>query len=236
MNDRIRDQSILLTGGSGGIGSALAEHLLQEGARQVICAASRRVSERPGITPEIVDVTRLDSVQALAQRHARSGISVVIHCAGVNGNSPLSAPGFEATARREIEVNYLGLLHVAAAFAPMLEGRPGGTLVSMLSFLSHVSVPQMATYCASKAAAHSLTQSLRQELRPRGITVCGVYPTAVDTAMSRDLPGAKLAPSELARMIVDAVENGVEELYPAPAREQYLQLLRSRAEEAGRQP
>jgi hypothetical protein len=106
----------------------------------------------------------------------------------------------------------------------------------MLSFLSHVSVPQMATYCASKAAAHSLTQSLRQSLRPRGITVCGVYPTAVDTAMSRDFPGAKLAPAELARMIVDAVESGVEELYPAPAREQYLQLLRSRAEEAGRQP
>jgi short-subunit dehydrogenase len=152
----------------------------------------------------------------------------------VNGNSAILADGFERTARREMEVNYLGLLHVAAAFAPVLEGRAGATLVSMLSFLSHVSVPQMATYCASKAAAHSLTESLRQDLGPRGIQVCGVYPTAVDTAMSRDFPGEKLDPMALARDVVAAVAEGREALYPAPAHELYAQLLAERDAAAAR--
>ena len=234
MNTSLQQHSVLLTGGSGGIGAALADAFLAAGAQRVICASSRGAAARPGITADTVDVTRLDSVHALAARHADAGLSVVIHCAGVNGNSPITAPGFSQTALREIEVNYLGLLHVATAFAPLLAGRPGATFVSMLSFLSHVSVPAMATYCASKAAAHSLTQSLRQELRTSGIRVCGVYPTAVDTEMSRDAPGPKLAPGDLARLVARAVAEGQEELYPAPARERYIEVLAAKAAAAAR--
>jgi len=229
MNTPLQHHAVLLTGGSGGIGAALADAFLEAGARRVICASSREAAARPGIVADTVDVTSLDSVQALAARHAGAALSVVIHCAGVNGNSPITAPGFAQTARREIEVNYLGLLHLASAFAPLLAGRPGATFVSMLSFLSHVSVPSMATYCASKAAAHSLTQSLRQELGTSGIRVCGVYPTAVDTVMSRDMPGPKLAPGDLARRVVQAVAQGQDELYPAPARERYIEVLAAQA-------
>lgn len=231
----IHDRTILLVGASGGIGTALADALLQAGARSVIGAATRSMEARAGFVPERVDVTSIESVQALAARHAAAGISCVIYCAGVNANAPLLVDGDLENAAREMAVNYFGLLNVARTMVPVLAHQPQAMLVSILSFLSHISVPAMASYCASKAAAHSLTASLRQELQPRGITVCGIYPTAVDTPMSQHLPGDKLAPAELAREIVEAMLAGQDELFPGPGREAYKQLLKARATAAEHQ-
>ena len=79
--------------------------------------------------------------------------------------------------------------------------------------------------CASKAAGHSFTQALRAEVGRDGVQVCGIYPTVVDTAMSRDIAGPKLAPAELAREILQAIESGAEEVYPGPAAAAYQMYL-----------
>ena len=233
MPARIHNRTILLIGASGGIGRAVADALLRSGARKVIGAATRPPPARPGFVPESVDVTDVGSVRALAHRQANAEISCVVYCAGVNWNAPLFTDDLPDKARQEMQVNYFGLLNVAQTFTPLLEQQPDAMLVVLLSFLSHVSVPAMASYCASKAAAHSLTDALRQELRPRGITVCGVYPTVVDTTMSRDFPGEKLAPEALACEIVEAMRAGQDELFPGPAREAYRQLAIARAAPAG---
>ena len=96
-----------------------------------------------------------------------------------------------------------------------------GLFVHLLTFLSHVNLPLMAGYCASKAAGHSFTQALRAEVGRAGVQVCGIYPTVVDTAMSRDLAGPKLTPAELAQAILQAIESGAEDAYPGPAAAAY---------------
>lgn len=211
---------VLLIGGTGGIGSALAQRLAQDGIDCIVAGspASRQ--------PETVDVSDLASVQALAGRLQGLGLGSVINCAGVNGNQPLFAPGSAQLARREIEVNYLGMLHVGLVFGPLLAARGGGSLVTVLSFLSHACLPALASYSASKAAAHSLNQALRAELAPRGVRVGGIYPTAIDTRMSQGLPVHKMPAAELADAIADFLQGDGQDLYPgeaAQARTAWLQ-------------
>lgn len=219
---------LLLIGGSGGIGAALARRLVREGVASLVVTSQRPPAggALPGTRHESVDVADLASVQALAARLQARPPGIVINCAGVNGNQTLFSPGDIANARREMETNYFGVLHVGQVFGPLLAARGGGTLVTLLSFLSLVNLPQLATYCASKAAAHSLHQALRAQLGPQGVRVCGVYPMAVDTRMSRGLQGSKMSAEALAEALVDFLQGEAEDLFPgeaAGARQAWLQ-------------
>jgi short-subunit dehydrogenase len=216
MAERLKDAVVLLTGAGGGIGRAVTEALLTAGVAQIISAGRDHPPAHPRVREETLDITHLPAMRALAEHYA-GRVTVVIACAGVNANQRLFTPGFELAARREMEVNYFGLLNLACAFAPAMQARGTGLFVHLLSLVSHVNLPLMAGYCASKAAAHSLTQALRAELARGGVRVCGVYPAVVDTAMSRDIPGPKLAPAELAQALVHAIETGAEDVYPGPA-------------------
>jgi short-subunit dehydrogenase len=224
MGERLTGAVVLLTGAGGGIGSALTAALLDAGVAEIISVGREHPPARERLRHETVDITDAQAVQALAERCA-GRVTVVIACAGVNANQRLFTPGFEAAARREIDVNYFGLLNVASTFAPAMQARSSGLFVHLLTLLSHVNLPLMAGYCASKAAAHSLTQALRAELGRSGVRVCGVYPAVVDTAMSREIPGPKLAPAELAQAILQAIESGAEDVYPGPAAAAYQQFM-----------
>jgi len=222
--ERLKDAVVLLSGAGGGIGTALTQALLAAGVAEIVSAGRDHPPAHERVRQETVDITDPAAVRALAERYAER-VTVVIACAGVNANQRLFTPGFEAAARREMEVNCFGLLNLAAAFAPAMQARGSGLFVHLLTFLSHVNLPLMAGYCASKAAAHSLTQALRAELARSGVQVCGVYPAVVDTAMSRDIPGPKLAPAELAQALVQAIESGAEDVSPGPAAGAYQQYL-----------
>ncbi|MGE0331789.1 MAG: SDR family NAD(P)-dependent oxidoreductase [Ramlibacter sp.] len=224
MADRLKNTVVVLTGAGGGIGTALTEALLQAGVAEIIATGRETPEPQPRVRAELLDVTDAGSVHALAERLGNR-VSVVIHCAGVNGNRRLFTPGYEDGARLEMAVNYFGLLNLAAAFAPAMRARRNGVFVNLLSLLSHVNLPHMATYCASKAAAHSLTQALRAELSRDGVLVCGVYPAVVDTSMSSHIPGTKLAPAELAQLIVQGIEQGAEDIFPGPAEAAYRQFV-----------
>jgi short-subunit dehydrogenase len=221
---------VLLIGGSGGIGSALVSALMTAGVNTVIVAAHQPGADAlPNVQSEFVDVSDIDSVQALAARLRGRRLSAVINCAGVNSNSALFTPGDCLRARREMEVNYFGLLHVGLVFGPLLAAHAGGTLMTVLSFLSFVNLPALATYSASKAAAHSLNQALRAELRADGVRVCGVYPTAVDTRMSAEQQGAKMSPQDLALAMVDCLQSDFEDLFPGDAAQAHAAWLRDPA-------
>jgi short-subunit dehydrogenase len=113
-----------------------------------------------------------------------------------------------------MEVNYFGTLSVIRAFAPAMRCRGSGVIVNMLTMLSHVSLPLMGSYCASKAAGLSLTQAVRAELAADGISVLAVLPSSVDTRMSARAPGPKLSPQEVAHATIEAIQKGCEETYP----------------------
>jgi NAD(P)-dependent dehydrogenase (short-subunit alcohol dehydrogenase family) len=215
---------VLVTGAAGGIGRALVGALRGAGAAEIIAADRGEVDWPSGVTPLKLDVTQPAAVERAAARVA-DRVDILINNAGFNGNLRLFSDDFVAVARREVEVNYFGLLHMAAAFAPEMRRRGRGTIVNLLTFLGHVNLPLMASYCASKAAAHSITQALRAELGAAGVRVLGVYPTVVDTPMSRNVQAPKLAPAQLALDLIDAIRAGAEDVYPGTAAGAYRELL-----------
>ena len=111
-----------------------------------------------------------------------------------------------------MNVNYFGVLHMTRAFGPVLKCNGGGAIVNVLSLVSRVNMPMLGTYCASKAAAWSLTQAARGELAKQGTLVVGIFPGAVDTDMAKGIEMAKLDPNDVAAMALKAVESGTEDV------------------------
>ena len=116
--------------------------------------------------------------------------------------------------RREMEVNVFGTLAVTQAFAPVLAKNGGGAIANLNSVASFVSFPILATYSASKAATHSLTQVTRAMLRGQNTQVFGVYPGPIDTRMGEALNAEKASPADAARAIVAGIIAGNEEIFP----------------------
>ena len=110
------------------------------------------------------------------------------------------------TARVELETNYLGLVSMTQAFAPVLERNGGGGFVNVLSVFAWVATPVLTTYSASKAAAWSFTNAARIELRRQGTHVVGVHAGPVDTEMTAAVDLDKIPPAVVAASALDALE------------------------------
>jgi short-subunit dehydrogenase len=209
----------IVTGANGRIGKALVAELLARGASKVYVggrsdsALSDLLAGKDSrLVPVILDVTDDRQVEEVAKRLA--DVTLVINNAGYCAIRGTLAADAVQEARREMEVNYFGPLRVARAFEPVLTGAGGGAIVTVLSFLSLVTLPLMGTYSASKAAALAMTRSLRAELAAKNINVLPAMPVAVDTAMGAWYNGPKVSPDEVAADILDAVEAGAAEVYP----------------------
>lgn len=194
----------LVTGANRGIGRAFTEALLERGAGKVYGAA-RDVANiaDPRVVPVQLDVTDPDRFAVLAEE--LDDVQVLVNNAGVGHvGFPLNA-ALDA-ARMELEVNYLSLVSSTQAFAPTLARNGGGAIVNVLSALSWVAMPLLATYSASKAAAWSYTNAARVELKRQGTQVIGVYVGFVDTDLTAGLELPKVQPATVAVAALDAVE------------------------------
>ena len=201
---QIQDSTVLITGANRGIGKAFADALLDRGATKVY-AAVRDVATvtDPRLLPIQLDVSDPDRVAAVARE--LDDVQVVVNNAGVlHVSVPLSAS--LDTARVELETNYLSLVSMTHAFAPVLERNGGGAFVNVLSVYSWVAMPLLSTYSASKAAAWSYTNAARIELRRQGIQVVGVHPGPVDTDMAAAFEIEKIPPATVATSALDALE------------------------------
>jgi short-subunit dehydrogenase len=118
---------------------------------------------------------------------------------------------------RDLRTNYLGTLRVTRAFVPALERHAPAAVVNVLSLLALAPASPMPGYSASKAAAHSITQALRAELRGRDISVLGAYPGAIDTDMLAGVDVVKAAPEVVAERIVAALTAGESVIFPDDA-------------------
>jgi NAD(P)-dependent dehydrogenase (short-subunit alcohol dehydrogenase family) len=202
----IQDTTALVTGANRGIGKAFADALLDRGARKVY-AAVRDVATvtDPRLLPIQLDVTDRDRVAAVA--HELDDVQLVVNNAGVlHVAIPLSAS--LDTARVELETNFLSLVSITQAFAPVLEANGGGAFINVLSVFSWVATPLLTTYSASKAAAWSFTNAARIELRRQGTHVVGVHAGPVDTDMTAAIELEKIPPATVATSALDALEAG----------------------------
>ena len=117
---------------------------------------------------------------------------------------------------KEFDTNFYGKLLMARAFAPVIENNGGGAIVNLLTVVALASMPGIAAYNASKAAAWSMTQSLRGSLAGKDIAVVSVFPGPVDTDMAASIPVAKTPAAEVARAIVNGIAAGQEDIFPDP--------------------
>ncbi len=211
-------KTVLVTGASRGIGLATVRRLLQTGATKIY-AAARRPEALPDfgdtrIQPLQLDITDPASIAAAAAKAA--DVDVLINNAGTaTFNDFLTSP-LDSIAS-DLDTNYYGTLNVIRAFAPTFVAKGKGTIANVVSVVGLTSAPIFPGYSASKAALHSLTQTLRFQLKPSGVDVLGIYPGPIDTDMAKDLTFDKASPESTADLIVKGIEAGDTYIFPDPA-------------------
>ncbi len=183
MGSVLRDQVVLITGCSSGIGRALVEEFARRGHRVVATARRPETIEdltRPGVLIQQLDVTDSGSVVEAVAAAVKWGdrLDIVVNNAGFGLIGPLAEVDL-AELRGQLETNLIGALRLVQAAVPQMAARGRGRIVNIGSVSGVTSTPFAGAYCASKAALHALSDSLRMELAPFGIKVVTVQPGAV---------------------------------------------------------
>ena len=216
--------TVFITGANRGIGRALLEELKNKGVKRIYAAARKTddLEQLAGdlIVPVKLDITNLEQVKAAAEQ--ANDVTILINNAGVlTGGSLLDQPVEEIN--RNFETNFFGTLNMIRAFAPVIE-RSGGAIANVLSVVSLASMAGLGGYSASKAAAFSLTQAVRAELKSKNITVHAVFPGPVDTDMAAEITMPKTSAKDVAAAIIASIESGAEDIFPDSMSEQLSQI------------
>jgi NAD(P)-dependent dehydrogenase (short-subunit alcohol dehydrogenase family) len=217
---KIKDCIALVTGANRGIGRALVAALLDAGARKVYATArdTKKLAGIAGgdgarISALTLDVTKPADIAAAAR--AASDVTLLMNNAGVAEVGDAADVSSESV-RRVFDVNVLGVLEMTRAFAPVIEANGGGAIANVLSVAAFASMPGYAAYCASKAAAWSLTQGLRASLAKNGMAVHAIFPGPIDTDMAAGLSMDKTSAEDCAHAVLAGIEAGMEDIFPDP--------------------
>ncbi|VVP23393.1 3-phenylpropionate-dihydrodiol/cinnamic acid-dihydrodiol dehydrogenase [Pseudomonas fluorescens] len=182
--------TILVTGGTSGIGLGLALRLHTAGNKVIIAGRRKALldkiaSEHPGIESVVLDVSDPQSIQRSSEALAIShpNLNVLINNAGIMLWEDLTDPKSLSTAEDIVTTNLLGTIRMVYAFTPHLIKQPSATIVNVSSALAFVPLPATPTYSATKAAVHSFTQSLRVQLEDSSVEVIELAPPGVRTTL-----------------------------------------------------
>jgi len=216
----MQSNTIFITGGGSGIGKGLAESLHRLGNRVIIagrneaalksvCAANR------GMSYAVLDITDAAAIRSVAQRVVADfpGLNCVINNAGIQRVHDFCADGGpdDRAIEEEIQTNLLGVVRLCSAFIPHLRTRPQATLVNVSSGLAFVPMSIIPIYCATKAAVHSFTVSLRHQLKGSSVQVIELVPPYVATNLNREAgprrpAGSGGSPMPLDEFITEAMK------------------------------
>lgn len=230
-------RKVLVTDGKSTVGQAIVKALIQAGADIVWVGHSEPWKKLPGflelmqlkeVTLVPLDLTNERSVTELAGEIGGK-VDIVINNAEVHRSSGISGRRGTDVARAEMDINYFGLLRLAQEFGPALRARAADGVthatawVNLLSIYALANLPSHGTFSASKAAALSLSQCLRAEMRTAGIRVVNVFPGPIDDEWNQNMPPPKLAPAAVASAIVKALKDGMEDVYPGEIAQEWLE-------------
>lgn len=233
---KIKNCVALVTGAGGGLGRVWIARLIASGAAKVYAGVRdpSTFPETAGVVPVALDVT--DDLSVSAAARACPDVSLLINNAGIMRHQRLLAASTLTEIRAEMEANYFGLLRVCRAFTSGIRASTGGGgIINMLSATARMSYPPEASYSASKAAAHSLTQAIRAELAMGGVRVIGVLPGTIGVGMSAGAPTAPdFSPESVVDAALAAMENeggweAGEDIYPGAEAQGFLAALQSDA-------
>lgn len=233
-------RKVLVTDGKTAVGQAMVQALVKAGAEIVWVGHAEPWKKLPGfedisamkeVTLVPLDLTNGRSVSELAGEIGGK-VDIVINTAEVHRTYGIATRRGTDVAKSEMEINYFGYLRLAQEFGPALRGRSADGVthaaawVNVLSIFALSNFPAHGTFSASKAAALSLAQCQRAEMRPAGIRVINVFPGPIDDEWNQNLPPPKLAPAALASAVVKALKEGIEDVYPGDVAQEWLERWR----------
>jgi len=233
-------RKVLVTDGKTAVGQALIRSLIEANAELIWVGYSEPWKQFPGFEelkkiPQVtllpLDVTDSKNVREVAAEIGGK-VDILVNNAELHRAFGIGNRAGVEAARSEMDVNYFGLLRLAQEFAPVMRARGADgqssavAWVNLLSIYAHANFPPHGTFSASKAAAHSLAQCLRAEMRPAGVRVVNVFPGPIDDEWNQLLPPPKLSPAALAKSMVKALQDGVEDVYPCDVAQEWLERWR----------
>lgn len=222
----LSNKVVLVSGANRGIGAAIVKELIKADAAKIY-AAARDPKTLPSfgdsrVVPLQMDITSDASVNEAAA--AAQDLDVIVNNAGTLAFGDYLSNSWE-TFEDDMRTNYFGTLRVLRAFTPQFVARRAGTIANICSVVGLSAVPLMAGYSASKAALHSLTQSLRGTLEKDNVTVIGIYPGPIETILAKEVPYPdKATPEHAAANIVKGIAEGHTYIFPDPMGQQVEQL------------
>ena len=234
------NRKVLITDGKSAVGQALVRGFSELKPEIIWVGHAEPWKKFPGFEalkkiPQVtllpLDVTDSKSVRELAAEIGGK-VDILVNNAEHHRAWGIANRAGVETARAEMDVNYFGLLRLAQEFGPAMRSRGADgqasavAWVNLLSIYALANFPPHGTFSASKAAAHSLAQCLRAEMRPAGVRVVNVFPGPIDDEWSQLLLPPKVSPANLARAITTALRDGVEDVYPGDVAQEWLERWR----------
>ncbi|NET53563.1 MAG: SDR family oxidoreductase [Merismopedia sp. SIO2A8] len=221
MSYDIKDKTVLVTGANRGIGKVMVESFIEHGAAKVYAAvrnlsSASPLSEKYGekVIPIYIDLGVPESIVEAASK--AQDVDIVINNAGVlKTSTPLDADAIESL-KFEMDINVYGLINMAQAFAPVLKQNGGGVFAQLNSVVSMKCFSNFATYSASKAAAYSISQALKELLEAQGTRVLSVHPGPIATDMGDAAGLTEIAepPTLVPEGIIEALKAGEFHVFP----------------------
>jgi uncharacterized oxidoreductase len=219
---KITGNTILITGGATGIGFSLAEHFVNAGNEVVICGRRKNKLEGakrklPKIHIKVCDVTKPDNRESLFKWVISNfkNINILVNNAGIQRAIDLKKGPDRLRREDEIDTNLRAPICLSSLFIPTLLRQKQAAIINISSGLGFVPIGSMPIYCATKAAIHSFSISLRHQLRNTSIKVFEIIPPAVDTELDKGRNGDStrgIHPSEVAKATLNALEKDEFEL------------------------
>jgi len=228
---------VLITGGATGIGYALAEKFVDAGSEVIVCGRRRSKLQAAKRQLPAIQITRCDiSIEAERKRLVKwatthfPDLNVLVNNAGIQREMDFTSPTIwrpMSAKHDEITINLVSQIRLCALLTPRLLRSESAAIVNISSGLAFVPIAAMPIYCATKAALHSFTMSLRYQLRNTSVQVFEAVPPATDTELDASFAGAEeqvdrgISPREVADAIMEGFENGTKEILIGRARGLY---------------
>jgi len=228
MSIDIKNKIALVTGANRGIGKAIVESFVQHGAKKVYLAVrnlstvDELVSQYDElVVPVYVDLAKPHTITELAR--LTGDVDIVVNNAGILRIADPLSDDVEELFNQELTTNTFGLIRMAKAFIPVLEKNGGGAFVQLNSVASIKNFAGFTTYSASKAAAYSLTQGLRDQVADKGIQVLSVHPGPIATDMANEAGMGEMGQpvDSVSEGIVAALKAGNFHLFPDEIAKQF---------------